>query len=213
MKTEDIKKLNSGAVSFRKKDFETHKALFGDLSNAQKPHTLFIGCSDSRLVPSLITSTIPGELFIIRNIANIIPPYKKGNNFPATSAAIEYAVLSLEVENIIVCGHSNCGGCASLYKTEEQMKDLAHTNLWLELARPVKNRVMQMLPKATFAEREWMTEQMNVLEQINHLFTYPYILERFNNDKLSIIGWYYVIETGDIYNYDVDKGYFELING
>ena len=93
------------------------------------------------------------------------------------------------------------------------MKDLAHTNLWLELARPVKNRVMQMLPKATFAEREWMTEQMNVLEQINHLFTYPYILERFNNDKLSIIGWYYVIETGDIYNYDVDKGYFELING
>ncbi len=70
-----------------------------------------------------------------------------------------------------------------------------------------------MLPKATFAEREWMTEQMNVLEQINHLFTYPYILERFNNDKLSIIGWYYVIETGDIYNYDVDKGYFELING
>ncbi|HOR99029.1 MAG TPA: carbonic anhydrase [Prolixibacteraceae bacterium] len=208
-----MKNLYNGAISFRKKDFETHKALFDDLSNAQKPHTLFIGCSDSRLVPSLITSTIPGELFIIRNIANIIPPYKKGNNFPATSAAIEYAVLSLEVENIIVCGHSNCGGCASLYKTEEQMKDLAHTNLWLELARPVKNRVMQMLPKATFAEREWMTEQMNVLEQINHLFTYPYILERFNNDKLSIIGWYYVIETGDIYNYDVDKGYFELING
>lgn len=133
-----MKNLYNGAISFRKKDFETHKALFGDLSNAQKPHTLFIGCSDSRLVPSLITSTIPGELFIIRNIANIIPPYKKGNNFPATSAAIEYAVLSLEVENIIVCGHSNCGGCASLYKTEEQMKDLAHTNLWLELARPVK---------------------------------------------------------------------------
>ena len=100
-----------------------------------------------------------------------------------------------------------------MYKTEEQLKDLPHTNLWLELARPVKNRVMQMLPKATFAEREWMTEQINVVEQINHLFTYPYILERYNNDKLNIIGWYYVIETGEIYNYDVDKGFFELING
>ena len=71
-------KLNDGAISFRKKDFDKHKGLFGDLSNSQKPHTLFIGCSDSRLVPSLITSTIPGELFIIRSVANIIPPYKRG---------------------------------------------------------------------------------------------------------------------------------------
>ena len=150
-------KLNDGAISFRKKDFDKHKGLFGDLSNSQKPHTLFIGCSDSRLVPSLITSTIPGELFIIRSVANIIPPYKKGVNYPAISSAIEYAVLSLGIENIIVCGHSNCGGCAALYKTEEEMKDLPHTNLWLELSRPVKNKVTQMLPKATNAEREWMT--------------------------------------------------------
>ena len=106
-----MKDLNKGAVSFRKKDFDKHKDLFGNLSDTQKPHTIFIGCSDSRLVPSLITSTIPGELFIIRSVANIVPPYKRGVNFPAISAAIEYAVLSLGVENIIVCGHSNCGGC------------------------------------------------------------------------------------------------------
>ncbi|HHU99214.1 MAG: carbonic anhydrase [Bacteroidales bacterium] len=207
-----MKKLNSGAVSFRKKDFEAHKSLFGDLSKTQKPHTVFIGCSDSRLVPSLITSTNPGELFIIRSVANIIPPYKKGVNYPAISSAIEYAVLSLGIKNIIVCGHSNCGGCGALYKTEEEMKDLPHTNLWLELSRPVKNRVMQMLPNATDAEREWMTEQINVVQQINHLLTYPYVLERYNNDELNIIGWYYVIESGEIYNYDVDKGYFELID-
>lgn len=99
-----------------------------------------------------------------------------------------------------------------MYKTEEEMKDLPHTNLWLELSRPVKNRVMQMLPNATDAEREWMTEQINVVQQINHLLTYPYVLERYNNDELNIIGWYYVIESGEIYNYDVDKGYFELID-
>lgn len=208
-----MNKLNEGTVSFRQKDFDKHKSLFGDLSSSQKPHTLFIGCSDSRLVPSLITSTIPGELFIIRSVANIIPPYKKGVNFPAISSAIEYAVLALEVENIIVCGHSNCGGCSALYKSEEEMKNLPHTNLWLELSRPVKNRVTQMLPKATLAERDWMTEQMNVVQQITHLLTYPYVLERYNNNKVNIMGWYYIIETGEIYNYDVEKGYFELING
>ncbi len=208
-----MKDLNAGAVSFRKKDFDKYKDLFGNLSSTQNPHTIFIGCSDSRLVPSLITSTIPGELFIIRSVANIVPPYKKGVNFPAISAAIEYAVLALGVENIIICGHSNCGGCGALYKAEEELKDLPHTNLWLELARPVKNRVMQMMPNATQAEREWMTEQINIVQQINHLFTYPYILERYNSDKLKIFGWYYIIETGEIYNYDVDKGYFELING
>ncbi|MGI6290902.1 MAG: carbonic anhydrase [Bacteroidales bacterium] len=208
-----MKNLNEGAVAFRKKDFDKHKDLFGDLSSSQKPHTIFIGCSDSRLVPSLITSTIPGELFIIRSVANIIPPYKKGSSYPAISAAIEYAVLALGVENIIVCGHSNCGGCAALYKSEEELQHLPHTNLWLELSRPVKNKVTQMIPNATQAEREWMTEQMNIVQQISHLFTYPYILERYNNDTLKIFGWYYIIETGEIYNYDVDKGYFELING
>jgi carbonic anhydrase len=100
-----------------------------------------------------------------------------------------------------------------LYKTEEELKDLPHTNLWLELARPVKNRVTQMLPNATPAEQDWMTEQLNIVQQINHLLTYPYVLERYNNDKLKIFGWYYIIETGEIYNYDVDKGCFELING
>ena len=208
-----MKNSNEGVVAFRKKDFDKHKDLFGNLSSSQKPHTIFIGCSDSRLVPSLITSTIPGELFIIRSVANIIPPYKKGSSYPAISAAIEYAVLALGVENIIVCGHSNCGGCAALYKSEEELQNLPHTNLWLELSRPVKNKVTQMIPNATQAEREWMTEQMNIVQQISHLFTYPYILERYNNDTLKIFGWYYIIETGEIYNYDVDKGYFELING
>jgi carbonic anhydrase len=208
-----MKKLFEGAVSFRKNDFLLHESLFTVLSRAQQPHTLFIGCSDSRVVPSLITSTIPGELFIIRNIANIIPPYVQGIIYPGISSAIEYAVINLEVENIIICGHSNCGGCAALYKTDEEMKHLPHTKLWLELARPVKEQVLQILPEGSFAEREWLTEQMNIIEQGRHLLTYPYILERVINDKLKIMGWYYVIETGEIYNYNIDKGYFELING
>jgi carbonic anhydrase len=208
-----MKKLFDGAISFRKNDFQLHVNLFAGLSREQQPHTLFIGCSDSRVVPALITSTIPGELFIVRNVANIIPPYKKGIDYPGISSAIEYAVLSLEVENIIICGHSNCGGCAALYKSDEEMKHLPHTRLWLGLSGHVREKVLEMLPEGTYAEREWLTEQLNIVEQGRHLLTYPYILERYQNDKLNIIGWYYVIETGEIFNYNIEKGYFELING
>jgi carbonic anhydrase len=208
-----MKKLFDGAVSFRKNDFQLHEGLFIDLGAEQQPHTLFVGCSDSRLVPAMITSTIPGELFMIRNVANIIPPYKKGKDFSGVSSAIEYAILKLKVENIIVCGHSNCGGCAALFKPEKEMANLPNTRHWLGLSHSVKEGVLRELPDGTYAEREWLAEQMNVIEQIKHLLTYPYIQDLYDNDKLNIIGWYYVIETGEIYNYDADKSYFELING
>ena len=207
-----MKSLIDGAVAFRKTDFETHEKLFRDLSEKQNPHTLFIGCSDSRVVPSMITTTNPGELFIIRNIANIVPPYQKSGNFLAAISAIEFAIEALEVENIIVCGHSNCGGCSALYKDDAYFEKLPHTRKWLELAEPVKLKVKEQLPDCNPEVREWMTEQINVVEQINHLLTYPFIAEKFAAGKLQISGWYYIIETGEIYVYNADKGYFELIN-
>ena len=102
-----MEKLLNGVVQFKKEDFEAHKELFQELANYQKPHTLFIGCSDSRIVPNMITSTLPGELFVIRNIANIVPPYRIKDEYLATTSAIEYAVIVLEIQNIIICGHSN----------------------------------------------------------------------------------------------------------
>jgi carbonic anhydrase len=207
-----MKKLLEGAVAFRQNDFETHEQLFAELGKEQKPHTLFIGCSDSRLVPSMITATGPGELFIVRNLANIVPPYQQTGEYLAAVSAIEFAIQALEVENIVVCGHSNCGGIAALFKTEEYFQKLPHTRKWLELALPVKKKVLEILPDGSHASREWLTEQMNIVEQIHHLLTYPYIAEKYNNRLLSISGWYYIIETGDIYSYNVDKGFFELIN-
>jgi carbonic anhydrase len=207
-----MKSLIEGAVAFRKTDFETHEALFKDLSEKQNPHTLFIGCSDSRVVPSMITTTNPGELFIIRNIANIVPPYQESGNFLAAVSAIEFAVEALEIENIIVCGHSNCGGCSALYKDDLYFEKLPHTRKWLELAEPVKLKVKEQLPDCNPEMREWMTEQINVVEQINHLLTYPFIAEKYSAGKLQISGWYYIIETGEIFVYNSIKGYFELIN-
>jgi carbonic anhydrase len=207
-----MKKLIEGAVAFRQNDFETHEKLFFDLGKEQKPHTLFIGCSDSRLVPGMITTTNPGELFIIRNIANLVPPFQDTGDYLATISAIEFAVQSLEVENIVICGHSNCGGCAALFKPDSYFQKLPHTRKWLELALPVKEKVLQVLPDGNHASREWLTEQMNVVEQIKHLLTYPYIAEKYQNGTLNISGWYYIIETGEIYCYNTEKGFFELIN-
>jgi len=207
-----MKKLIEGAVAFRQNDFETHEQLFSKLGKEQKPHTLFIGCSDSRLVPSMITTTMPGELFIIRNVANIIPPYQHTGEYLAAVSAIEFAIQGLEVENIVVCGHSNCGGIAALYKPTEYFQKLPHTLKWLELALPVKEKVLKLLPEGNHASREWLTEQMNIVEQIRHLLTYPYIAEKYEKGLLTISGWYYIIETGEIFSYNKDKGFFELIN-
>ncbi len=207
-----MKKLIEGAVAFRQNDFEKYEQLFSKLEKEQKPHTLFIGCSDSRVVPSMITATGPGELFIIRNIANIVPPYKVSGEYLAAISAIEFAIESLGVENIVVCGHSNCGGCAALFKPVEYFLKLPHTRKWLELALPVKDKVMEMLPEGTYASREWLAEQLNVVEQIRHLLTYPFIAEKYVKGLLAINGWHYIIETGEIYSYNAVKGVFELIN-
>ncbi|MFT3739593.1 MAG: carbonic anhydrase [Breznakibacter sp.] len=206
-----MEKLLQGIVAFRENDFENHRKLFHDLGKEQKPHTLFIGCSDSRVVPNLITQTLPGELFMVRNIANIVPIYRKADEFLATTSAIEYAVQVLNVKNIIVCGHSNCGGCSALFLDEERLEHIPHTRKWLELAKPVREKVLAQLPGGNDAAREWLTEQTNIVEQMKHLLTYPFIRDKYQKKELSIMGLYYIIETGEIYNYNKENGFFELI--
>jgi len=111
-----MKQLLNGAIKFKQDFFEKHKDIFKEIAEKQSPHTLYIGCSDSRVIPNLITKTLPGELFVIRNIANMVPPYRHTNeNFKCTASIIEYSINQLKVENIVVCGHSNCGGCKALY--------------------------------------------------------------------------------------------------
>lgn len=208
-----MQKLLEGLVQFRRVDFEAHRDLFRELKTEQKPHTLFITCSDSRVDPNLITGTLPGELFIIRNIANLVPPYRDTSEYVSTTSAIEYAVLALGVENIIVCGHSNCGGCAACLKPAEDLDLLPYTRKWLELAHPVRDRVLKEIPADEPEAQEWMMEQANVVEQLKHLMTYPYIREQVIAGKLAISGWHYIIETGEVFIYDKDAGEFQLVNG
>ena len=210
---EGLQKLLNGIVQFKREDFEQHKELFQILGTAQNPHTLFIACSDSRVDPNLITKTLPGELFIIRNIANLVPPYRETAEFVATTAAIEYAVVFLEVDHIIVCGHSNCGGCNACLRPPEYLETTPHTKKWLELAHPVRDRVLEAFGENEPAAREWMMEQENVVEQLKHLLTYPYIREKVKAKKLTLDGWHYIIETGEVFQYDGKEARFVLANG
>ncbi len=208
-----MEKLFKGIVEFQREDFEGHRELFQELGRKQNPHTLFIGCSDSRVVPNLITRTHPGELFVIRNIANIVPPYRVTGEYVATTAAIEYAVLALGIDSIVVCGHSNCSGCASLHASPESMVHLPHVRKWLEISSEVPERVARRLGADTSPEaREWLTEQINVTVQMRNLLTYPYIQERYRRGECKILGWHYIIETGEIFNYNPETRIFELIS-
>ena len=203
-----MQNLLDGIVKFRSEDFEAHRELFNNLKKQQSPHTLFIACSDSRVDPNLITGTLPGELFIIRNIANMVPPYRQTAEYAGVTSAIEYAVLFLNVKNIIVCGHSNCGGCAACLQPPEYLAEMPHTQTWLTLAHPVRDRILREFSAENLAEREWMMEQANVVEQLKHLATYPYIKERMRLGTIILSGWHYIIETGEIFIYDQLTGEF-----
>ncbi len=208
-----MEKLFKGVASFRQDDFEAHKELFQSLGRAQKPHTLFIGCADSRVVPDLITRTMPGELFTVRNIANIVPPYRQTQEYAGTTSSVEYAVLSLEVENIVVCGHSNCGGCAAMNKSPEELAHLPNVRRWLEISGEVRGRVDRQMDVECPEKREWLTEQINILVQMRNLLSYPYVRERYQQGRLNIYGWYYIIETGEIFNFNDQNETFELVDG
>ena len=202
-------RLFKGFLNFKNEDFEAHKDLFEELKKGQKPHTFYIGCSDSRIVPNLITKTMPGEIFVLRNIANIIPPYDMNDGTYKCSASIlEYAVNYLEVENILVCGHSNCGGLKALFYPEEKLNKLPFVKKWLEIIKDVKEAVIDI---KDLKLREWEVEQLNVIKQIDNLMTYPFVEEKVEKGELNIIGWYYIIETGEVYNYNKEKNEFELI--
>jgi carbonic anhydrase len=207
-----MKELFDGVVHFNQKEFEEHEELFKQLGKAQNPHTLFVGCSDSRVVPNLITKTLPGELFVVRNIANIVPAYRESGEYLATTSAIEYALIVLDVKNIVICGHSNCGGCKALFMEPGDLAAVPHVKKWLELAACVKPQVVKMLGGVDNpAKQEWLAEQLNVVHQISHLMTYPNVKAKVKSGELNVYGWHYIIETGEVYNYNFETKEFELI--
>ena len=163
----------------------------------QNPKVLWIGCSDSRVVPELITGADPGELFAVRNIANVVPP--AASAACATGAAIEYAVIHLEVRHIVVCGHTECGGIKALEAPPSASTE-PHIASWLELAQPARERVLGSdVPEA---ERYLETIKTNILMQCENLRTYPCVADGERSGRLSIHPWLYDLHTGEIQEWD-----------
>jgi carbonic anhydrase len=170
------------------------------VKDGQHPTILFIGCSDSRLVPYMLTGTGPGELFLVRNVGAFVPPYDGSAGYHGTSAAIEFAVLNLKVSRIIVCGHSHCGGIRALY--EEVDPQARNLKAWLELGREA------VLPVQVTPEALRRTEQRAVVLQLERLMGYPMVRKQVEAKAVTLHGWHYVIEDGEIHVFDVKQGQF-----
>lgn len=186
---------------FRSDYFPRHQQRFQDLvAEGQHPKTLFIGCSDSRLVPYLLTGAGPGELFIVRNVGALVPPYDQSHGLHGTMAAIEFAVLSLHVERIVVCGHSHCGAIRTAY--EGAPAEAVALTAWLRLIDEA------LLPVRPCAESMRRTEQRAVVLQLERLMGYPMVRREVEAGTLTLHGWHYVIEDGEVHVFDAQQGDF-----
>ncbi len=197
--------LAAGVVRFKREVYPTKKALFEQLAVGQEPEALFITCSDSRIDPSLVTQTEPGALFICRNAGNIVPPHT--NHTGSMTASIEFAVGALEVPNIVICGHTGCGAMRGAMDPSG-LTELPHVTAWLGYARAAVQTVRELGAGLDEAARMHMLLEQNVLLQMRHLLTHPYVAARYAAGKVKLHGWIYDISTGDVTVWDDDEQAF-----
>ncbi|WP_081980608.1 carbonic anhydrase [Neosynechococcus sphagnicola] len=195
-----MKKLIRGLREFKSNYFSTHLELFEQLSNGQRPRVLFITCSDSRINPNLLTQTEVGELFIIRNAGNIIPPFGATNS--GEGATLEYAIHSLEIEQIVVCGHTHCGAMKGLLQLGKLQEEMPLMYDWLKYAEATRRLVKENYSNHTDRDLLEIIVAENVLTQIENLKTYPVVHSRLYQGRLKIYGWIYHLETGEVLAYD-----------
>ena len=209
-----IADLIQGYEKFKDTKFKKYENKFLDLvKNGQNPKVLFIACSDSRIDPSLIMNSSPGDLFVLRNIGNFVPPFAPDNDYHATAAGIEYATSVLGVTDIIICGHSHCGAIEAMY-TKITDINLIHVKKWLELGLDAKNYVTHKLSHdLSHEERLELTEKISVLFQSKNLLTYPDVQRRVNEGELFIRAWYYRLDTGELEYFNTESGEYESMLG
>lgn len=206
-----MEKLLQGIKEFQENIFESLKDTFDTLAKGQQPETLFITCSDSRIDPNLVTQTKPGELFVIRNAGNMIPPYSP-SCATGEAATVEYAVSALGVKEIIVCGHSQCGAMGGLLDLDH-LDALPTVKSWLGNAASTLSTVKQKYPDATGDELLAHTIQSNVLAQLDNLRTHPSVAAAVATGNLKLTGWVYRFETGEVFRYNEETRLYSSVFG
>jgi carbonic anhydrase len=203
-----MQKLIQGIHQFNHEVFGKNREFFERLAKEQHPQVLFITCSDSRINPNLITQTEPGELFILRNAGNIVPPFGTGSGGEA--ATIEYAVSVLRVTDIIVCGHSACGAMHGLMH-EDALAEVPAVREWLRHAEATRRIIRENYQDLEGAARATATIEENVLVQIEHLRTHPSVASAIKRNGVRLHGWVYKLETGQVFQFEAESGQFEAL--
>ncbi len=201
---DELEVLVQGYATFRNSYFNGDNELYEKLVvEGQKPKVLMIACSDSRVDPAIVLGCQPGDLFVVRNVANLVPPCESDNGYHGTSAALEFGIKSLKTNHIVIFGHARCGGIQSLFETSQEEKDkLSFIKKWMELAQPAYERVQQ--EHAHLSQKEKMTtcEQYSLLNSLENLMSFEWIQERVKAQQLFLHAWYFDMQTGLIYAYD-----------
>ncbi len=209
-----MQRLIEGVHKFRHEEFGHYRALFQRLSEkGQHPHTLFITCADSRVLAELITHSEPGDLFVVKNVGNIIPPCNLVSDTNSTAAAIEFATEVLGVRDIVVCGHTQCGAMHALTDQAPQDPAMPHMNQWLSLAQPVRDTLAEHYTHLTDREeRATAAAGENVRLGLKNLHTYPAVAKKLAEGSLQLHGWMFKIATAEIFAYEPQSGQFAPIN-
>jgi len=208
-----MERLVEGFRHFRATYFEENKTLFETLAQSgQRPKVLLIGCSDSRVDPGLLFGTQPGEMFVIRNVANLVPPFETTGTYHGTSAAIEFAIRQLEVEHTVVLGHAGCGGVRALIE-QDAADGTNFVRPWMDIARAARDRCLALAYSAgeTTESARQMCEKETVAISLANLMTFPWIRERVEQKRLTLHGWWFDVEKGNLWRLDSQLNTFQQI--
>ena len=204
----EIQKLIAGFQRFRENYFGGDQELFRQLKQGQNPGAMVIACSDSRVDPAILLDAKPGDLFMVRNVANLVPPYEKGAGLHGVSTALEFGVCVLNVQHLIVLGHSSCGGVRALMQGISAGTQAEFISGWVNIAARAKARVLAELPHASTEKQCSACEEASILVSLENLLTFPWIRERVERGELLLHGWYFNIDTGELIAYDPAQGAF-----
>ena len=205
-----INSLIKGYQEFRKQYFSGNNPVFEELVRlGQTPKVLIIACSDSRVDPALVMNCRPGDLFVVRNVANLVPPYQDDNTYHGTSAALEFAIKDLAIQHVIVFGHSECGGIQALMEQETITHSHDFVAKWMDIANSAYDKTHQNHPEATLDEKEHLCGHYAIINSLNNLMTFPWIREGVEQKSISIHGWFFNLTTGTIDTYDFQSGQFK----
>ncbi len=208
-----LEKLKNGFKTFRKYYFEDNPDLYRQLTEeGQSPTAIVIACCDSRVHPAHVMSTDPGDIFVVRNVANLVPPYVDDGKTHGTSAAIEFAVKHLKVPNVIVMGHSHCGGIRALMEGEHQGKSHKFIDPWMAIMATARQQIEYEHDDKTLDERCYLCEQAAIKVSLENLLTFPFVARTVDEGTLKLHGWYFDFAEGKLLELDQKSKQFIPVN-